>query len=305
LYKVISSNGIDAQVVSSGEEALEITRRYHFDLILLDVNMRGIDGFEVVQALRKRGVKTPIIIVSGRKEDYDTLYGLDIGADDYVTKPFNPIVLGAKVKALIMNQLNTIEVAGRNLVVADVIVKYVMKTLRRDLELLESCGKDAFEMLGTEIKVRGEFCGQKFKGFIDRLDSFHEDEARVVDYKTGKVLEDDENINDSNAEAIADMIFNPDMKNWPKIALQFYMYDMLVQSRPEVKGRKICNCVYSTAHLFKEPPVTVPMNQKFYEAVSQRLEAMLGQMYDLSVPFRRTDDEKTCAYCDFRMICGR
>lgn len=101
LYKVISSNGIDAQVVSSGEEALEVTRRYHFDLILLDVNMRGIDGFEVVQALRKRGVKTPIIIVSGRKEDYDTLYGLDVGADDYITKPFNPIVLGAKVKAMI------------------------------------------------------------------------------------------------------------------------------------------------------------------------------------------------------------
>lgn len=101
LYKVISSNGIDAQVVSSGEEALEVTRRYHFDLILLDVNMRGIDGFEVVQALRKRGVKTSIIIVSGRKEDYDTLYGLDVGADDYITKPFNPIVLGAKVKAMI------------------------------------------------------------------------------------------------------------------------------------------------------------------------------------------------------------
>ena len=46
LYKVISSNGIDAQVVSSGEEALEITRRYHFDLILLDVMLPGIDGYE-------------------------------------------------------------------------------------------------------------------------------------------------------------------------------------------------------------------------------------------------------------------
>ena len=57
--------------------------------------MQGMDGFEVIQALRGGGSKTPIIIVSGRQEDYDTLYGLDIGADDYVTKPFNPVVLGA------------------------------------------------------------------------------------------------------------------------------------------------------------------------------------------------------------------
>lgn len=210
-----------------------------------------------------------------------------------------------KVKALIMMQLNTIEVSGRNLVVADVIVRYIIKTLQRDLELLKKEGRDSFEILGREIRVAGEFCGQRFKGFIDRLDSFKEDQARVVDYKTGKVLEDDENIHDGNAEEIAEKIFNPDMKNWPKIALQFYIYDMLVQSRPEVRGREICNCVYSTAHLFKEPPVTVPMNRKFYEAVSAKLEAMLAQMYDTSVPFRRTDDEKTCSYCDFRMICGR
>ena len=101
LYKVISSNGLQAEIASSGEKALSMTAHKHYDLILLDVNMTGMDGFEVVKHMRSRGVKTPIIIVSGRQEDYDTLYGLDIGADDYVTKPFNPIVLGAKVKALI------------------------------------------------------------------------------------------------------------------------------------------------------------------------------------------------------------
>ena len=101
LYKVIRSNGLQAQTASSGEQALKMLAVRDFDLILLDVNMQGIDGFEVVQRLRSRGVQTPIIIVSGRQEDYDTLYGLDIGADDYVTKPFNPVVLGAKVKALI------------------------------------------------------------------------------------------------------------------------------------------------------------------------------------------------------------
>ena len=101
LYKVIRSNGLNAEIASGGEEALKLASRHHFDLILLDVNMPGMDGFQVVQQLRSRDIRTPIIIVSGRQEDYDTLYGLDIGADDYVTKPFNPIVLGAKVKALI------------------------------------------------------------------------------------------------------------------------------------------------------------------------------------------------------------
>lgn len=101
LYKVIRSNGLEARTASSGEQALELAKHDHFDLILLDVNLGGMDGFQVVQQLRSRSIRTPIILVSGRQEDYDTLYGLDIGADDYVTKPFNPIVLGAKVKALI------------------------------------------------------------------------------------------------------------------------------------------------------------------------------------------------------------
>lgn len=101
LYKVIRGNGIEADTAVSGEEALRKTAENRYDLILLDVNMDGMDGFEVVETLRSRGVETPVIIVSGRKEDYDTLYGLDIGADDYITKPFNPVTLGAKVKALI------------------------------------------------------------------------------------------------------------------------------------------------------------------------------------------------------------
>lgn len=106
LYKVIRSNGIEADTAASGQQALQMVEQNHYDLMLLDVNMPGMDGFEVVQALRQRGIRIPIIIVSGRQEDYDTLYGLDIGADDYVTKPFNPVTLGAKVKALIRRSRN-------------------------------------------------------------------------------------------------------------------------------------------------------------------------------------------------------
>lgn len=101
LYKVMKSNGIEANIAKNGRDALELVSKRPYDLMLLDINMQGMDGFEVIQAVRAQNLQLPIIIVSGRKEDYDTLYGLDIGADDYLTKPFNPITLGAKVKALI------------------------------------------------------------------------------------------------------------------------------------------------------------------------------------------------------------
>ena len=106
LTKVIRSNGLGAACADSGERALEMLSERTFDLILMDVNMGGMDGFAAVETLRSRGIKTPVIIVSGRKEDFDTLYGLDIGADDYITKPFNPVTLGAKVKALIRRSRN-------------------------------------------------------------------------------------------------------------------------------------------------------------------------------------------------------
>ena len=108
LNKVIRSNGLEAVCVDSAEKALELLCEQTCDLILMDVNMRGMDGFTAVETIRSRGVKTPIIIVSGRKEDFDTLYGLDIGADDYITKPFNPVTLGAKVKALIRRSRNSL-----------------------------------------------------------------------------------------------------------------------------------------------------------------------------------------------------
>ena len=128
LYKVVRSNGIEADTAASGEEALALLAQKPYDLLLLDVNMHGMDGFQVVQAIRRRGLKLPIIIVSGRKEDYDTLYGLDIGADDYVTKPFNPVTLGAKVKALIRRSRN--HLPGVDSVIAAGPFQYNTSTLR-------------------------------------------------------------------------------------------------------------------------------------------------------------------------------
>ena len=148
LYKVIRSNGLNADRASSGEKALELTKERDYDLILLDVNMHGMDGFEVIQRLRSRGIQTPIIIVSGRHEDYDTLYGLDIGADDYVTKPFNPVVLGAKVKALIRRSRGG--KAGAESVITAGPFRYHTSTLRfykEDREILLSSKENAMMKL--------------------------------------------------------------------------------------------------------------------------------------------------------------
>ena len=108
IYKLIQSNQFDADIAYSGEEALAMINLKEYSLMLLDVNMNGMDGFQVIEHLRRVGRKIPVIIVSGRKEDNDTLYGLDIGADDYVTKPFNPVILVAKVKALIRRSKGTL-----------------------------------------------------------------------------------------------------------------------------------------------------------------------------------------------------
>ena len=72
-----------------------------------------------------------------------------------------------------------------------------------------------------------------------------------------------------------------------------------------VKDRELFNSVYSTAHLFKDSPGTYALNEKFFELVSEKLKQLIDEMRDLTVPFRRTKDQKVCAYCDFKTICGR
>ena len=128
LYKVIRSNGFDADLAHSGEEALVMAGAGNYDLILLDINMHGLDGFEVIRILRERGNKTPIIVVSGRKEDYDMIFGLDLGADDYITKPFNPVTLGAKVKAMIRRSKGSLQ--DRDNVIEAGPFQYNTSTLR-------------------------------------------------------------------------------------------------------------------------------------------------------------------------------
>ena len=129
LFKALKNNGMEADLAISGEAALELVKQNKYDLVLLDINMRGINGFEVIQQLRGSGITTPVMVVSGRKEDQDALYGLEIGADDYITKPFNPVTLVAKAKALIRRSRSTSPQGTSNIITAGPF-KYNTSTLR-------------------------------------------------------------------------------------------------------------------------------------------------------------------------------
>ena len=210
-----------------------------------------------------------------------------------------------RIRSLIMAQLHTLEVSGRNLVLESIIVQYVLKTLERDKELLERLGLDSFRIIGLEKQYFGKIDGFNFVGYIDRMDSFLPGEVRIVDYKTGKVEDKDVDINEGNATQTAEALFGDRNENRPKIAFQIFLYDILAQEDPDVKGKAVTNSIYQPAVLFKEGVKNVPMCDRFNEEVMGRLHKILAEMTDTSVPWRRTGEEKTCSWCDFKMICGR
>lgn len=128
INKVLVSSGMEGDIAGSGQEAIEKVSKNSYSLILMDINMHGMDGFETIKAIRKMGHNMPIIIVSDRREDIDTLYGLDIGADEYITKPFNPVTLGARVKALIRRSKGSY--ANEEVVLKEGPFEYNTSTLR-------------------------------------------------------------------------------------------------------------------------------------------------------------------------------
>jgi DNA-binding response OmpR family regulator len=95
----LKNEGYDVEIEADGENALRRVREEPFDLILLDVMLPGKDGFEVCRDLRRSGSKTPIIMLTAKTQEAEKVLGLEIGADDYVTKPFSPRELRARVKA--------------------------------------------------------------------------------------------------------------------------------------------------------------------------------------------------------------
>ncbi len=97
----LERDGFDVRAAHDGEIALRMIEDEPFEAILLDVRLPGIDGFSVLRELRARGHRVPVIMLTARGDEIDRVVGLELGADDYIVKPFSPRELVARLRALL------------------------------------------------------------------------------------------------------------------------------------------------------------------------------------------------------------
>jgi len=93
--------GYQVDSAATGTEGLEKAMNLDLDIIILDLMLPGLDGLEICKELRRRDIGTPIIILTAKSQQFDKVLGLELGADDYITKPFSMFELRARVKALL------------------------------------------------------------------------------------------------------------------------------------------------------------------------------------------------------------
>jgi len=135
----LHKQGWDAHLVCAGDEALAYTKRQPVDLVILDLMLPGLSGLEVCRALRgdKSTEAIPIIMVTARTDEKDRILGLDIGADDYLAKPFSPNELVARVRAL-MRRSKRADVSPATLSFAPIVMDLSQHTVEdggRDVKL--------------------------------------------------------------------------------------------------------------------------------------------------------------------------
>jgi DNA-binding response OmpR family regulator len=97
----LERNGYEVQTAGDGESALRRGQEPGWDLILLDLMLPGRDGFAICRELRRAGIRTPVIMLTARTHEAEKVLGLELGADDYVTKPFSPRELRARIQAVL------------------------------------------------------------------------------------------------------------------------------------------------------------------------------------------------------------
>ncbi|MCQ2431245.1 MAG: response regulator transcription factor [Clostridia bacterium] len=173
--------GYAFDIASDGEEGLKKALTGNFDLILLDLMLPKMDGFTVCRGIRMR-LDTPIIMVTAKEEEIDKIMGLDLGADDYVTKPFSINLLLARIKANIRrasNEVITGKTAGSVITIRDLVIdneKYLVKKNGQEISL----SKIEYDLVSYLAQNEGKpFTREALLSAVWGYDDFYGDKRTV------------------------------------------------------------------------------------------------------------------------------
>jgi DNA-binding response OmpR family regulator len=147
----LEGEGYAVTLSPTGEDALSSIRRFHFDLVLLDLMLPARSGFEVLGDIRKTGLHTPVLILTSRDSIEDRVHGLDSGADDYLVKPFAFAELLARIRALMRRNLPP---PASSLRIADLNLELDGRTATRGGKKLELTARE-FDLLEYLLLNRG------------------------------------------------------------------------------------------------------------------------------------------------------
>lgn len=175
--RYLARDGHTVRLASDGPAALRAIDDFEPNLLVLDVMLPGIDGFEICRRVRARD-ETPIIILSARRHESDRLYGLQLGADDYVTKPFSPRELAARVQAILRRAGNGAPPTGDIIRCGDLVIDSACRAVERAGHPLELTTRE-FDMLTflarhprqvfSREQILDAVWGDDFDGFDDTV----------------------------------------------------------------------------------------------------------------------------------------
>ena len=141
--RYLKKNGYSVNSVLDGEEALDYLEYSEYDLVILDIMMPKVDGFEVIKKLRDKGNHTSVLMLTARDSADDKVKGLDLGADDYIVKPFDFNELMARIRAVVRRKYGN---SSNKLVIGDLILDTSEKSVTRAGKQIELTGKE-YEVL--------------------------------------------------------------------------------------------------------------------------------------------------------------
>jgi DNA-binding response OmpR family regulator len=150
----LERDGYRIHAAADGESALEAAAKQKPALIVLDVMLPKVDGFDVCRRLRSAGDQVPIIMLTARDEDIDKILGLELGADDYLTKPFNPRELVARVKAILRRSESKKTVDGQPIHRGDLMIDSTSREARLAARTLDLRAQE-FDLLLTLAESPG------------------------------------------------------------------------------------------------------------------------------------------------------